>query len=184
MVEFKRVTRGFSESRACDRLKSMNAEEKIAYLEEALSKALAKIQGLEEQCREMQKLQEQLQRVSGDLQQSQEQLQKAQARIAELEKLKTPPPAFVKENKKKLKEGEKKPRAKREARYNRARARSTTPTETVEHRVVNCPDCEQRLGGITLARSREVIDIQPPPPVVIKEHRIDIGLVFQLSKVA
>lgn len=182
MVEFKRRTRGFSESRAYDRLKSMNAEEKIAYLEDALSKALAKIEVLEEHCRGMQKLQEhlqesqeQLQRVSGDLNLSQEQLQKVQARIAELENLKTPPPAFVKANKKKPQEGEKKPRAKREARHNRGRARSTTPTETVEHRVVNCPDCQQRLGGITLARQREVIDIPPPPAVRIEEHRIYKG---------
>ena len=144
----------------------------MAYLEAALSKALAKIQGLEEQWQESQ---EQLQRVSEELQQSQEQLQKAQARIAELEKLKTPPPAFVKANKKKPEEGEKKPRAKREARHNRGRARSTKPSERVEHRVVDCPDCHQRLGGITLARLREVIDIPPPPAVIIEEHRIYKG---------
>jgi transposase len=143
----------------------MNAEEKVAYLEEALSKALEKIQGL----------QEQLEKVSGDLQESQEQLQKAQARIAELEKLKTPSPAFVKENKKKQEEGEKKPRKKREAKYNRGRRRETKPSEREEHRVVNCPDCHQRLGGITLARVREVIDIPLPPPVVVKEHSIYKG---------
>jgi transposase len=150
----------------------MNAEEKIAYLEEALSKALAKIQGLEERWQESQ---EELQRAREELKQSQGQLQKAQARIAELEALKTPPPAFVKENKKKPEAGEKKPRKKREARHNRGRARSATPTETVEHRVVNCPDCHLCLGGITLARLRETIDIPPPPPVIVKEHRIYKG---------
>jgi len=161
---------------------SMEAEEKIAYLESALSQALEKLEQTEKQLRELLGLQEQwqesqrqLQRMGEDLQESREQLQKAQGRIAELEKLKTPPPAFVKENKKKPEEGEKKPRKKREARHNRGRARSATPTETVEHRVVNCPDCHLRLGGISLARSREVIDIPPPPPVVIREHHIYKG---------
>jgi hypothetical protein len=153
----------------------MNAEEKIAYLESALRRALEELHQCREQLREFEKVQEQLQRVGEELQQSREQLQKAQARIAELENLKTPPPAFVKENKKKPEEGEKKPRKKREARHNRGRARSATPTETVEHRVVNCPDCHLRLGGISLSRVREVIEIPPPPPVVIGEHRIYKG---------
>lgn len=136
----------------------MNAEEKIARLEETLSQALEELQ----QCREQ-------------LKESQDQLQKAQARIAELEQKKTPPPAFVKANKKKREEGEKKPRKKRDAQYNKGRPRSGTPTQIVEHRVVKCPDCHLRLGGITLARPREVIDIPPPPAVSITEHRIYQG---------
>jgi transposase len=169
---------GYSWGREYDRLKSMNAEEKIAYLEEALSQALEKVEKTEKQLRELQEQwqesQRQLQRMGEDLQQSQEQFQKAQARIAELEKLKTPPPGFVKANKKKREEGEKKPRKKRDAQHNKARPRSE-PTERLEHRVVNCPDCHLRLGGITLARQREVIDMPPPPAVVIKEHRIYKG---------
>lgn len=159
----------------------MEAEEKIAYLEDALRQALEELQQSREQLRELQKLQEQwqesqrqMQRMREELQQKQEQLQKAEARIAELEKLKTPPPAFVKANKKKQQGGEKKPRKKREAQYNRARPRSQ-PTEIAEHRVVNCPECHQRLGGITLARQREVIDVPPPPAVIITEHRIYKG---------
>jgi hypothetical protein len=80
----------------------------------------------------------------------------------ELEKQKTPPPAFVKANKKTPPEDEKKAHKKREAKYNRARPRSE-PTQIIEHRVVNCPECDLRLGGISLARVREVIDIAPPP---------------------
>jgi hypothetical protein len=128
----------------------MNAEEKIASLENALRQALE------------------------ELQQTQEQLQKAQVRIAELEKLKTPPPGFVKANRKKREEGEKKNRKKREAQYNKARPRSE-PTAIVEHRVVNCPECHQRLGGITLTRQREVIDVPPPPQVTITSHCIYKG---------
>jgi len=54
-----------------------------------------------------------------------EQLRVAQTRIEELEKLKTPPPAFVKANKKKAPEEQKEARKKRDARQNRARPRST-----------------------------------------------------------
>lgn len=101
-------------------------------------------------------------------------LQVAQARIAELEKLKTPPPAFVKANKSKAPEEQKKARKKRDAKHNRARARSH-PTQFVEHRLVQCPSCELRLGGITLARVREVIDIPPPASVEVTHHRIYKG---------
>src|ERR1700674_3839319 len=103
-----------------------------------------------------------------------EQLRVAQARIEELEKLKTPPPAFVKANKKKAPEEQKKARKKRDARHNRARPRST-PTQIVEHRLATCPTCQLRLGGISLARCREVIDIPAPPPVEVTHHRVYKG---------
>jgi len=118
----------------------MTAEETIASLEAQLKQAL-----------------ERLEEVS-------EQLRVAQARIEELEKLKTPPPAFVKANKKKPPEDQQKARKKRDGRHNRARPRSR-PTQIVEHRLVTCPRCQVRLGGISLARCREVIDV-PVPPVM------------------
>ena len=118
----------------------MTAEETIASLEGQLKEALER------------------------LRETQEQLKQAQAQIAELEKQKTPVPSFVKANKKKPKAEEKKPRKKREAQYNRARQRSV-PTQIVEHRIVACPDCQLHLGGISLARRREVIDVPPPPRV-------------------
>ena len=96
--------------------------------------------------------------------QTQELLCVALARIEELEKLKTPPPTFIKANVKKPEKGEKKTRKKRDAKQNRARPRSS-PTQIIEHRLVHCPECHLRLGGITLARLREVIDIPVPPPV-------------------
>src|SRR5450631_1166832 len=108
------------------------------------------------------------------LKQAQEHLQAALARIEELEKQKTPPPAFVKANKKKLPEQEQKVRKKREAKHNRARPRSA-PTALVEHRVVNCPTCDLRLGGIGLARVREVIDIPALAPVEVVHHQIYKG---------
>jgi transposase len=128
----------------------MRAEEKIALLEAQLKDAL-----------------EQLKAVT-------EQLEEAQRRIKELEQLKTPPAAFVKANVKKPKEEEKPPRKKRAAQHNRARRRSE-PTQIVEHRLVTCPDCHLRLGGISLARVREVIDIPAPVPVEVTHHRIYKG---------
>jgi len=108
------------------------------------------------------------------LKETQELLRVALARIEELEKQKTPPPAFVKADVKKPATEENKPRKKREARYNRARKRSV-PTHIVEHRIVACPDCHLRLGGISLARCREVIDVPPPPVVEVTEHRMYKG---------
>jgi transposase len=115
----------------------MTAEETIASLEAQLKQALERLTEVTEQ------------------------LRVAQARIEELEKLKTPPPAFVKAEKKKPSEEQKQARQKRDAKHNRARPRSA-PTQIVEHRLLNCPACQMRLGGISRARSREIIDIPPP----------------------
>ena len=119
--------------------------------------------------------QEQLRLALEHLRETQEHLQVAQARIEELEKLKTPPPAFVTANKKKAQEEQKKARKKREAWHNRARLRCSTPTQIVEHRLATCPQCHLRLGGISLARVREVIDVPVPPPVEVTHHRIYQG---------
>jgi len=123
---------------------------------------------------ENQALRESLSLAQEQLSQTQELLRTALARIAELEKLKTPPPAFVKANKKKQQEDEKKARKKREAQHNRARSRSV-PTQIIEHHVVNCPDCDFRLGGISLARIREVIEIPIPPPLSVIHHYLYKG---------
>jgi Transposase IS66 family len=108
------------------------------------------------------------------LRQTQELLRVALARIEELEKQKTPPPAFVKADVPKPAAEENKPRKKREAQHNRARRRAM-PTHIVEHHLAVCPQCDLRLGGISLARRREVIDLAPPVPVQITEHRICKG---------
>src|SRR2546423_9223182 len=108
------------------------------------------------------------------LKETQERLRVALARIEEVEKQKTPPPGSVKPREKPPATQENKPRKKREAQYNRARKRAV-PTQIVEHRIVECPACHLRLGGISLARCREVIDVPPPPVVEVSEHRIYKG---------
>jgi transposase len=149
----------------------MTAEETIASLTAQLKEAVERLQEVTEDLRHTQE----------QLHQTQEQLHQAQTRLAELEKLKTPQAGFVKANKKKPRAEEKKPRKKRDAQYNRARRRAT-PTQIVEHRLVECPDCHLRLGGISLARVREVIDVLPPPPLEITEHRVYKGWCAQCHK--
>lgn len=135
----------------------MTADERMVSLEEQLNRALERIQLLEAQ------------------------LATAQKRIEELEKQKTPPPAFVKANVKKPEDGEKKPRKKREAQYNHGRRREA-PTRIIEHRLLSCPVCASRLGGVSVARRRQVIEIPPPPPVEVSEHVVYHGWCSECQK--
>jgi transposase len=100
------------------------------------------------------------------------QLQAALARIEELERKAKEPPSFVKANVTKAKE--KKVRKKRKPEENGARRREE-PTQIVEHRIEQCPECGLRLGGISLARRRQVIEVPPPPPVEVIEHQVSKG---------
>ncbi len=95
----------------------------------------------------------------------------AQARIAELEAKKTPPPAFVKANAPKR---PKQPRTPRAPEQNRAR-RLETPTQVIEHRLVCCSACQGHLSGVHLARRRQVVDLPPPPAVEVIEHQVFKG---------
>ena len=131
----------------------MTAEERIASLEAQLSQVL-----------------EQLWLTQEELRQTQEQLAVASKRIEELEKQKTPPPAFVKANVKKPHDGQKK----RDPQHNRARRREM-PTQIVEHHISTCPMCSSRLGGVSVARRRQVIELPPPPPIEVTEHVVYHG---------
>jgi transposase len=128
----------------------MTAEERIAELEEQLKQALGQVQRL------------------------QEELAAAQQRIEALENHKTPPPAFVKANVVKPPAGEKKARKKREAKHNHARRREA-PTCIVEHAIKHCPVCANALGGISVARRRQVIELPAPAPVEVTEQVIYHG---------
>ena len=135
----------------------MTAEERIASLEAQLSQVF-----------------EQLRLTQEELRQAHEQLAVASKRIEELEKQKTPPPAFVKANVKKPQNEEKKQRKKRDPKHNRARRREK-PTRIVEQRISTCPMCSGRLGGVSVARRRQVIELPPPPPIEVTEHVVYHG---------
>ena len=128
----------------------MTADERIASLEEQLKQALEQVRVLEEH------------------------LAAANKRIEELEKQKTPPPAFAKANVKKPPASEKKPRKKRAAQHNHGRRRER-PTRMIEHRIVSCPVCASRLGGVSIGRRRQVIELAPPPAVEVTEHVVYHG---------
>ncbi len=42
----------------------------------------------------------------------------------------------------------------------------------MRHALARCPDCGYRLNGESIAYTREVIELPPPPPVEVIEHQI------------
>src|SRR5919108_3732137 len=105
----------------------MTQEEEIAQLNKQLSQVVERLGLVAEQLRQSQEQGkqwlEQLRQTQGENHALKEELAAAKLRIEELEKQKTPPPAFVKANVVKPAGEQKKPRKKREARFNRARRR-------------------------------------------------------------
>jgi transposase len=75
---------------------------------------------------------------------------------------------------KKPQEEQKQPRKKRDPKYNRARRREE-PTQLVEHRITSCPVWSSRLGGVSVARRRQVIELPPPPAIEVTEHVVYHG---------
>lgn len=98
------------------------------------------------------------------------QLETATKRIAELEKLKTPPPAWLKPNKGKV-VAEKKARKKREAKFNNGR-KLEIATKIQVHALDQCGECGYHLRGQSVSRIRQVIDLAPPQPLEITDHQI------------
>src|SRR6266566_4728360 len=156
----------------------MTQEEEITRLKKQLSELVERFSGVVEQLSKAQEreshLLAQLSAMQAENQALHEQVAVAQKRIEELEKQKTPPPAFVKANVVKPAGDEKKKRKKRDAQYNHARRREA-PTQVVEHRVRHCPVCANALGGIIVARRRQVIELPAPPPVEVTEHVVYHG---------
>lgn len=101
------------------------------------------------------------------VQQQQETITRLEARIAELERTKTPPPSWTKANRPAPTAKDRAPRA---PEHNKGRRRSV-PTRIEEHAYGRCPDCAYALRGRTIARRREVIDV-PLAAVEITEHRV------------
>lgn len=111
------------------------------------------------------------QRLSEQLATALERIAALEQQVAELQAKKTPPPSFVKAN---VPARPAKARAKRAAEQNHARTRET-PTQVVEHPITHCPDCGGALGGVHVGRTRQVVDLPPPSPVAVIEHRVQRG---------
>jgi transposase len=92
----------------------------------------------------------------------------AHRRIAELEQGKKERPSFAKPNKPKK---AKSSRRKRKAEHNGARRRETA-TQSVSHKLEDCPACGCHVYGQSVARRRQVIELPPPQPVEVTEHVI------------
>jgi hypothetical protein len=156
----------------------MTQEEEIARLKKQLSELVERFSEVVEQLSKAQEREsQQLAQVSAmqaENQALQEQLAVAQKRIEELEKQKTPPAPFVKANVVKPKAEATKQRKKRDAKHNHGRPLET-PTRTVDHSIKHCPVCASALGGISVARRRQVIELPPPPAVEVTEHVVYHG---------
>ena len=146
-------------------------EEGIAHLKNQLSEVVEQLSKAQE--RESHLL-AQVSLMQAENRALQEQLAVAHQRIEELEKQKPPPPAFVKANVKKAHEGPKPPRKKRDPKQNHARRREQ-PTRIIEQRITTCPVCSSRLGGVSVARRRQVIELPPPAPIEVTEYVIYHG---------
>ena len=149
----------------------MTQEEEIAHLKKQLSEVLEQLSKAQE--RESRYL-EQVSTMQAENHTLKEQLAAAHQRIEELEKQKTPPPPFVKANVVKPQAEAKQERKKRDPKHNHGRKRQA-PTQVVEHRIKYCPVCASALGGISVARRRQVIELPPPPPVEVTEHVVYHG---------
>lgn len=97
------------------------------------------------------------------------QLQAALARIAELERRDSEPPAFVKPNRPPREPSG--PRKKRAGEHNATRKRAE-PTRIERHALERCPDCNYQLSGESIDYTREVIELPPPQPVEVIEHQV------------
>src|SRR5215210_2812486 len=124
-----------------------------------------------------QELEEEVAVLLAEVSSLKEQLAQALAVIAqlqaELHKYKSEPPSFVKSNTAKPKDkAQKQPRRKRAKEQNGARRREQNPTQTIQHRVEQCPTCAYPLQHPQLALRRQVIELPPPQPVEVIEHQL------------
>ena len=102
---------------------------------------------------------------------------------AELHKYKSEPPSFVKPNTPKSKDkDQKQPRRKRAKDQNGARRREQNPTQTIQHKVEQCPTCHYPLQHPQLALRRQVIELPPPQPVEVTEHQLYKGWCARCEK--
>jgi transposase len=122
-------------------------------------------------------VEEELALLRAENQELRHQLAQALRRIAELEQQvaalrqrSDPPPSFGKANRPKAAEP-KPPRRQRAPQHNHGRPREE-PTRIVQHALERCPTCGYRLQGHSLDYRRQVLELPPPQPVEVIEHRV------------
>jgi hypothetical protein len=92
-----------------------------------------------------------------------------QARSAQLQRRKTPPPPLVRPATPQPPEHT--PRQKRASQHNAGRPRET-PTQILDHALERCPACGSLVRGPSVARARQVLELPAPAAVVISAHRL------------
>src|SRR3989304_10442240 len=102
--------------------------------------------------------------------QQDERIARLEAELAELKGPKSKStPDWVKSNRPKKEPGEK--RRKRAPEQNHGRC-IETPTRSVDHHLDHCPECNHHLDGESLDYARQVVELPPPQPVDVIEHRV------------
>jgi transposase len=91
---------------------------------------------------------------------------------AELDKHRSEPPSFVKPNTPKPKDKTDKQQRRKRAKDQNGARRRETPTQTIQHKIDECPTCRYPLQHPQLALRRQVIELPPPQPVEITEHQL------------
>ena len=120
---------------------------------------------------ENQHLRQQMAELTDQLEAALQRSAALETRVAELEAKKTPPPSFVKAT---VPARPPKPRRKRAPEHNHGRRREA-PTPIVAHPLTHCPACGGAVGGVHVSRTRQVIELPPPPPVAVIEHQVYRG---------
>jgi hypothetical protein len=137
-------------------------------VEEELIRLRGEIERLERELAEARQL---LDLARSQLAEERQVIAALEQRVKELEQgSDSHPPTFVKPNRPKPTEP-KKTRRKRASEHNRGRRREP-PTQTVEHTLDRCPECNFHLRGTSLDYVRQVIELPPPQPVEVTEHRV------------
>jgi len=114
-------------------------------------------------------LREENRRLGELLEQALGRIAKLEAELEQVRNSPPSPPAFVKASRTKKKDDDKQQRRKRAKEQNGARRRDT-PTQTIQHKLEQCPTCAYPLRHPRLAGRRQVIELPPPQPVDVTEQ--------------
>lgn len=122
--------------------------------------------------RTTEELEEEVAQLRAELDKAQALISELRAELDLLRSERSDPPPFVKPNTPKAKSRTaKQPRRKRAKEQNGARRRDT-PTQTIQHKLEQCPTCAYPLRHARLTGRRQVLELPPPQAVEITEHQL------------